>query len=202
MLLLLWLGLAFMASLSSAWATPSQTPLDDAHILRGAFTQQIQIGLNQNPVISTGHFVAAPTHGLLWMMENPLPTTTVITPDAAVQNFGGMVIKLRAKNLAWLYTLVNAALAGHWSVLQNDFDITSGGDAQHWQKILTAKHDGNENKSRLPYLTVSVSGKNFVEDIVMTKSDGSNDAFHFTDENLSTGPLSLSESQQFERIHK
>jgi hypothetical protein len=175
-------------------APPAQVHLDATKVLRGQFLQQFQMKGAEQPMQSTGHFVVTPAYGLIWNIEQPFPTATIITPNGATQNIGGLILKLPTKNLRHLYDMVGGALAGDWSNLEQDFIITPGGDAHHWQMVLTPRQTG---KAALSYARITVTGGKFVENIVMTKADGTNDQLSFGGEVLGGMPLSGQEVAYF-----
>ena len=184
----------------AAWAveTPaSQIRIDATKVLRGRFVEEHSIQGSRNPMRSSGHFIVAPAHGLIWGIEKPFPTSTIITPNGAAQDIGGIAVKLPAKNIAHLYDIVGGALAGDWRGLEQDFVLTRSGEGQHWQMLLTPRPS---NASRLPYATIAVDGSRFVENIVMTKVDGSYDSLSFSDELLSPAPLTAAENAVFNKI--
>ena len=169
----------------AAESPAGQVAIDTASVLRGRFVEDHQ-SVGKPPIQSFGHFAVAPAYGLIWGIEKPFPTSTVVTANGAIQDMGGFAVKLPIKNLEHLYAVVGGALRGEWHRLETDFIITRSGDAQHWQMLMTPRPD---NPSKLPYATITVIGSRFVEDIVLTKKDGSNDAIRFTDEILSPTPL-------------
>jgi hypothetical protein len=185
---------SFPFTVSAVEAPSGQTIIGADKVLRGRFVEEHRTNSSQNPLRSTGHFVVAPAHGLLWSIEKPFPTLTIITPRGLVQDIGGLAVKLPAKNLRHLYDMVGGALAGDWSGLEADFTITRAGSADHWQMLLTPRQNGKQN---LPYATITIGGGPFVENIVMTKTDGRYDAFSFGDAVLSDAQLSTQESAAF-----
>jgi hypothetical protein len=192
LLTILFLAIPFAAG--AVEAPSGQTIIDGNKVLRGRFVEAHQMNPSQPPMQTMGHFIAAPAYGLIWGIEKPFPTSTIITQHGLVQDIGGMVMKLPTKNLRHLYDMVGGALAGDWRGLETDFDITPSGNAGHWQMLLTPRHDG---KAKLPYAAITVSGSRFVENIVLTKADGSNDIFSFSDEVLSAAPPAAHEIAAF-----
>jgi len=168
-------------------APSGQISIGSNQILRGHFVQGGQIQ-------SSGHFVAAPAYGLIWTVEKPFPTSTIITSKGAVQDIGGMPIKLPIKNLRHLYEMIGGALTGDWNGLEADYIITAVNNADHWQMLLTPRHN---SKSTLTYTSIAVSGERFVESITMVKADGSADILNFTNEALASSPLTAGESVAF-----
>jgi hypothetical protein len=190
--------LAFMSVTARAFEAPAgQTVIDADKVLRGHFVEIHQTNGTQPPLQTSGHFVVAPAQGLLWYVEKPFPTLTIITPRGMAQDIGGLALKLPAKNLRHLYDMVGGALAGDWSGLESDFTITSSGTAGHWEMLLMPRQD---SQNKLPYAAITISGGNFVENIAITKTDGQQDAFSFTGAALSPAPLTDKESAAFHKI--
>ena len=186
-------------SSGATWAVEesSNSPsLNTQNVLRGQFVEEHLAAGGTAPLQSSGHFVAAPSLGLIWSLEKPFPTSTIITPHGAVQDVGGFAMPLSIKNLAHLYAIVRGALEGRWDVLNADFAITRTGD-RHWQRILTPRHNGT---SALATTTIAVSGGRFIENIVMTKADGNCDSFHFSNESLSPAPPTAQEIAAFRKV--
>lgn len=183
----------------SAWAidAPSgQVPLDGNKVLRGNFVEEHQVNATKDPIHTSGHFLVAPANGLIWNIEQPFPTATVITPKGMVQEIGGIALKLPSKNLRHLFNTVEAALAGDWSGLEKDFVITRKDNAKNWQMILTPRHN---EQATLPYTSITISGSRFVENITTTRPDGSFDTLSFTDETMSSAPLEGKEVVAFNK---
>jgi len=200
MRLLLWMFLFLITSAPLALAVdaPSaQIHINTDQILRGQFTEEHQINGGNGPMVSSGHFVVAPTHGLIWGIEQPFPTSTIITPQGAMQNFGGISMKLPTKNLRHLYDIVGGALMGDWTGLEKDFVIIREGDHQKWSMILTPRHLDNP---KLAYTKIIVTGHRFVENIILTKRDGNTDTLGFTEVALSSPPLQAREMAAFEKV--
>jgi len=175
---------------------PAQIAIDSGKILRGTFVEEKTIAGADGTLRSSGVFTLAPANGLIWNMQQPIPTTTIITAGGAVQDFGGLTVKLHAKNIRHLYDMVGGALVGDWSGLEQDFIVTRGGTASHWQMTLTPRDGGT---AKTPYSVITVSGASFVEKIVMIKNDGSSDIFTFANEALSPIPLAPQEAALFSK---
>ena len=196
----LYLLLAFTVfpfAASAIEAPPGQTRIDANSVLRGSFVQELQMNATKGPLRSSGHFVVAPARGLIWSIEKPFPTSTIITPNGAAQDFGGFAMNLPIKNLRSLYDMVGGALAGDWNGLEKDFIIKRSGNADHWKMLLTPRQP---EKPKLPYAKIAISGSPFVENIVMTKTNGINDTLDFMDEVLSPAELTPTESAVFDKV--
>lgn len=193
--LLLICMLAIVPRTTWAMEAPSaQIRLEAHQVLRGHFVEEHKTSDANQPIISSGHFLVAPPLGLVWSVEQPFPTSTIITEQGVMQDIGGFRMKLPAKNIHHLFEIVGRALAGDWSGLDQDFILTRAGDAQHWQVTLTPRLMDNSKKA---YVTITVKGTQFVENIILTKTDGNYDAFNFTDEVFSRDPLNIKETNAF-----
>ncbi len=191
--------LACPLTASAAQAPSGQAALAPGQVLRGSFVQESRMKGFNNPLQSSGHFVVAPGHGLIWNIEKPFATSTIVTPRGSIQDLGGLSVKLPIKNLRHLYDMIGGALAGDWSGLEGEYAITQSGNQAQWQMLLTPRH---RTKSTLPYASITVSGGRFVENIAMMKPDGSSDRVSFADEALSTAPLAANESAAFVKAGK
>jgi hypothetical protein len=177
-------------------APPGQTQIGPSQVLRGTFVEERQAKNAEGPLEISGHFVVAPAYGLLWNIEKPFPTASIITPAGLVQDLGGVAIKLPAKNLQHLYKMVGDAISGNWDSLDADFTITRGGSAGHWQMLLVPRPN---NSSNLTYSAITVSGGAFVENIVMTKADATYETLSFANEALSPAPPTPTEMMSFKK---
>jgi hypothetical protein len=191
--------LLFPAAAAAIEAPPGQTAIGAGQVLRGRFTQESQGKDAAGPFQASGHFILAPDRGLIWGIEKPMQTSTIITPAGSVQDIGGMPVKLPIKNLKHLYDIIGGALEGDWSGLETDFIITRSGSAIHWQMLLTPRP---ERKSPLPYISITVTGSHFVETIAMVKAKGGSDMLNFTDEVPGHMPLAAGETALFDEIGK
>ncbi|MDD4617358.1 MAG: hypothetical protein PHW76_09710 [Alphaproteobacteria bacterium] len=186
-------ALAALAFSLPAFAS-EQIPIDSGKVLRGAFEEQKQVkGLN-DPLHFTGKFIVAPDKGLIWKVEKPLATSTVITKTAAVQNLGGIAMPLKIRRLAQIYEIVGQALTGDWHSLQPDFSISRSNQGDHWIIVLKPRPGST---AKLPYATITVKGSSYVENITLAKADGVEDAFAFTNAELSQEPLTAQENALF-----
>jgi len=197
-LFLLFLLLLLPMTARAIDAPAAQVVMDAGKVLRGRFVEEHQMNPTANPLRTSGHFVVAPAEGLIWGIEKPFATSTTITPNGAAQNLGGLVMSVPMKNFRHLYDMVGGALAGDWQGLADDFVITEKNNGDHWSRILTPRPNGSS--TRLPYASISVGGSHFVENIVLTKADGSYDRFVFTDAVLSSLPLAAAEIAAFKTV--
>ena len=176
-------------------ATFGPQPFKQDEIVRGRFSEEKELAGMTAPFLASGHFTAAPQRGLIWDMEQPLPTASIITPTAAAQDIGGMAVKLPVKNLEHLYAMIYAALGGDWSALEQDYVLTRQA-GKPWHVKLAPRSD----RKNLGYAAIQVSGNRFVEQIDLVKQDGRHDRFRFSDMTSSPSPLNTRETHLFAEV--
>jgi len=181
-------------SVQATEAPPGQVHLTQSEILRGQFAEEQLKNGASIPLQTSGHFTIAPANGLLWGIEQPFPTTTIVTANGIAQDLGGMTVKLPAKNMGQLYHMIGGALGGDWQEVENNFTITRSGTEDHWQMLLVPRAEAPRN---LASATVTVTGSHFVETIALHRTDGSYDNFTFTNEALSPAPATPKELKLF-----
>ncbi len=186
----------------AANANAGQVVMGNSDILRGRFIEERNLKGFNGPMNSEGHFVVAPEHGVIWGVEKPFPTTTVITPSGLVQSVGGInVMRLPAQKIPFmlhLYDMLGGVLAGNWKALETDFTVARSGDDQNWQVLLLPRRTDNP---AMPFSSITVSGHQFVENVVLLKPDGDSDTLTFLNEALSSKPPSAAEKLAFNSVH-
>ena len=164
-------------------------------VLRGKFTEERRLKDFKAPLRSTGHFVVAPGHGLIWSVETPFAITTVITPGGLVQEVGGnQTMNLTAKRIPFLlhlYEMLSGTLAGDWTALSREFSISKSGDEIRWQVQLSPL---KKDDTAMPFTAITATGGHFVEQIELNKVDGDVDHLTFSNQKLSTSPLTALEA--------
>ncbi len=194
LLIVVLLGFSFAAQAVEPPA--GQTPVGTQDVLRGQFFEEHLMKGFDSPTRATGSFTLAPARGLIWNIQQPFQTTTIVTQNGMVQNMGGISVRMPIKNLRHLYDMISGALAGSWDGLASDFVITPKGNASHWQMLLTPRPGAVHKTS---YATITVSGGKFVENIAAVKGDGTYDSFSFSQVMLSSGPLPNAEIASFNK---
>jgi hypothetical protein len=168
-------------------------------VLRGRFVQERQLSGFSKPLRTEGHFVLAPSRGLIWQAEKPFAVTTVITPAGLAQAVNGnQTLRLETSKLpflARLYDMLGGALAGDWSKLETDFTVTRSGDERSWRVMMLPRRPDNV---AMPFRSIDVTGGRFVDAIVLTKPDGDIDTLTFLDQDVSNAPLSPAEAATFD----
>lgn len=167
-------------------------PLTAGEILRGRFVQERSLEGFQAPLKSEGSFIVAAGRGLIWRVETPFPTTTVITPAGLVQETrGNETLRLSAARIpfmAQLYDMMSGTMGGNMDRLKQQFAVASSGSEQNWQVKLTPLSSGNSGT--LPIKEIDIQGARFVDQVDIRKPNGDHDNLHFHDQTIGTEPLS------------
>ncbi len=171
------------------------------NVLRGHFTEERQMKGFNGPLRSQGHFVVAPGYGLIWAIEKPFPTTTIITTNGLVQDVGGSkVMQMPVKKMPFLlhlYDMLGGALEGHWQALEKDFIIATTNDGDGWQVTLQPRQADNP---AMPFQTIIVKGNRFVESVLLEKADGDLDALTFNNTTFSVASPTSAETTAFNSV--
>jgi hypothetical protein len=164
-------------------------------ILRGHFVQDRQLAGFPKQLRSEGSFVLVPGRGLIWRSEAPFKNITVISRRGIVQTVGGKetmrLSAARIPGLGQLYDIMEAAVSGDTTTLEQAFTIQRTIDAHQWQLLLTPK-SADVSVSQLKSL--SVKGGRLVDTIDVDKGGG--DVDHLTFLNSAIEPLTLSEEER------
>ena len=111
--------------------------------LHATFTEEKRVTGLTRPLKSTGRLSYERTKGLLWEVEKPLPSQTVMTPTRVVQRVKGRVtMKLDVAaqpSMQVISRLFVAAVTGEWSTLEADFTMAAEQSPSGWKLTLTPK---------------------------------------------------------------
>lgn len=144
---------------SGASAAAAQAPISDssqqsnpdsialpqvkAEVVRGDFTQSKYLAELDQPLVSSGHFVVARGHGLIWQVEKPVKTTLVIGQTQLVQsNNGQETLRIDANQqpgLNVVAALLLAVFQADVARLRDFFDVDSHSEKDHWTLQLKPK---------------------------------------------------------------
>lgn len=202
--LLSCLSLTILPDLDARAADPQiGEPLKPGEILRGHFTQERSLQGFQAPLKSEGTFVVAQGKGLIWTVEKPYPTTTVITPDGLVQEArGNETLRLPASRVPFLtrlYDMLSGTMTGDWNAMKTQFSVETSGTSDDWTLQLRPKSGGDTN---MPIAEMRIQGGRYVDDVDMHRPSGDRDHLQFHDQTVGSGPLSEAETKLFEGVAK
>lgn len=140
-LLALWLLLLGTAAHAADLLDQVAARVKPVPVLRGEFTQERTLVGFSKPLRSSGHFVAARGHGVLWSTEQPFPGLLIISADAIRERVDGeQSFELDAERepaLREVNRILLALLQGDVGALREQFVIAGTVDASAWELQLT-----------------------------------------------------------------
>ncbi|QZA82535.1 outer membrane lipoprotein carrier protein LolA [Deefgea piscis] len=166
--------------------------------LRGEFRQEKRIAKLSKPLLASGQFVYLKQQSLLWQIEKPYASDSIITADTLIQSVNGKtIVRVDAKSQP-AYSAVSrifmALVAGDWAALEADFVITGYVDGQRWQLTLKPKAGLFASFAN----TLTLTGASALQQIDIAEKNG--DSTHYTLSQVrAAGALSAAEQNQFLR---
>lgn len=196
----IFLALMFLLSLqneSNAQSLSGPQELKPGEILRGRFTQHRELQGLKAPLRSEGRFILVQGKGLLWHSEKPFEVITIISATGLTQVVGGAeIMRLSASRvpiLAHLSEVLSAALSGNLTALQRDFMLSTESSGETWKFVLMPH--SSSNSALNPIRSMHLSGRQFLEEVVVEKAQGDRDRLNFLDQTKTTVPLSDEEER-------
>jgi hypothetical protein len=170
----------------------------DGQTLTGRFTQDHAIKGVTIPLHSEGRFLVAPGYGVIWWIEKPMAMTLVLTPNGATQWVGNLpLMKFSAQKnplLGQAPLYLADALGGRLDHLAPAFQIEEQGSPAAWTLTLTP------HMAKKPFERLTVHGGASVHQALALRADGLTDAFSFSDQRVSDGPITLEQARLFDSV--
>ena len=187
---------AFMAFSPLAHAFDLQQlseQLAKPHVIHGDFIQEKHLRALPKPLTSTGTFVLAKDHGLLWQLKTPLQQDYRITAQGIARRNGNEWQMLPGKSAgAEQNRLFLAVLQGDSSGLQRDFDLQLQGEAKNWQLTLTPR----SLLLKQIFTRINIDGGELVQRIELQETQGDSTLLKMQN-SVSNLPLSDAEQHDF-----
>lgn len=172
-------------------------PLKAGDVLRGHFTQERSLQGFQAPLKSEGSFIVAAGKGLIWKVEKPFATTTIITPSGLVQTSQGTeTMRLPAAQIpfiAHLYDMLSGTMTGDLSGLKEQFQVETSGSPEKWSLHLTPKEAAAGDAQNMPIQRMDLTGDRYVESVDIHRQSGDRDLLAFSGQRIDRQPLSPEE---------
>ena len=189
-------GFVLMFLCSSAQAFDLQqlsTQLARPQVIHGDFIQEKHLRALPKPLISTGTFVLAKDHGLLWQLKTPLQQDYRITAQGIARRNASEWQMLPGKSAgAEQNRLFLAVLQGDSSDLQRDFELQLQGEASHWQLTLTPR----SVLLKQIFTRINIDGGELVQRIELQETQGDSTLLKLQN-SVSNQPLSDAEQHDF-----
>jgi len=168
---------------------PSLAP---GQTLHGRFEQTRNLKGIASTLKSDGTFVLAPGRGLIWRIEDPIETTTVITPAGIRQIVNGSEVQrieaVKVPFIAHFYDLLNGALMGDWTAMRHDFSVDTTGNRGAWRTLLTPLRPTDPIGGMLA--SIAISGGKMVDSVEIRRTNGDSERIAFLDQAVSSVALS------------
>lgn len=168
---------------------PSLAP---GQTLRGRFEQARNLKGITSTLKSDGTFVLAPGRGLIWRVEDPIETTTVITPVGIRQIINGSEVQrieaAKVPFIAHFYDMLNGALMGDWTAMRHDFSVETTGNRGAWHTLLTPLRPNDPIAGMLA--SIVISGGKMVDGVEIRRTNGDSERIAFLDQAVSSVELS------------
>ncbi|MGA2411582.1 MAG: LolA-related protein, partial [Candidatus Binataceae bacterium] len=126
----------------------------------------------------------------IWRSEQPVSSVTVITAAGMRRLVDGKEVQRLASSripaFAHLYEVIDRAMMGDWSALQQDFAVESTGDRHAWRVVLTPLRAGGPLAARLA--SVVLTGGARIDTVDINRANGDFEHVAFLNQVVSNTP--------------
>lgn len=182
---------------SICFAQPISLSLISGQSLHGRFEQTRNLKGISATLKSSGSFVLVPYKGLVWRVEQPIQTITVITREEVRQIINGNYVQsieaARVPLIRHFYDMLGGALMGDWSALRHDFAVKATGDHEAWHTVLTPLHSDDLITGAIS--SIVITGGAMVDRVDISRANGDSEHLTFLEQNISSMPLSADDTQ-------
>ena len=162
-------------------------------VIHGDFIQEKHLRALPKPLTSTGTFVLAKDHGLLWQLKTPLQQDYRINAQGIARRDGTRWQMLPGKSAgAEQNRLFLAVLQGDSSGLQRDFDLQLQGTPDHWTLTLTPR----SLLLKQVFKQINIEGGELVQRIELQEAQGDSTQL-LMQNSVSNQPLNEAEQHDF-----
>ncbi|WP_254924996.1 outer membrane lipoprotein carrier protein LolA [Pseudomonas fragi] len=162
-------------------------------VIHGDFIQEKHLRALPKPLTSTGTFVLAKDHGLLWQLKTPLQQDYRINAQGIARRNGASWQMLPGKSAgAEQNRLFLAVLQGDSSGLQRDFDLQLQGTPDHWTLTLTPR----SLLLKQVFNQINIEGGELVQRIELQEAQGDSTQL-LMQNSVSNEPLNEAEQHDF-----
>jgi Outer membrane lipoprotein carrier protein LolA-like len=160
--------------------------------LHGRFVQARNLKGISSTLKSNGTFVLAPGIGLIWRIEDPIQTITIITPAGIRQIINGNEVQTieaaKVPFVAHFYDMLDGALMGDWTAMRHDFAVQTNGDRAAWRTLLTPVRPDDPIAGMLA--SIVITGGKMVDGVEINRKNGDSERIEFLDQAVSGVALS------------
>lgn len=193
------IAIALLSSVSFAQLAMGPT-LAPGQTLHGRFVQARNLKGISSTLKSEGTFVLAPGKGLIWRIEDPIQTVTIITPDGIRQIINGSEVQridaAKVPFISHFYDMLDGALMGDWTAMRHDFAVQTKGDRAAWRTLLTPVRPNDPIAGMLA--SIVISGGKMVDGVEISRANGDSERIAFLDQTVSGVALSGDDARLLE----
>lgn len=177
-----------------------QQRIAQTQMLRGTFQQEKQVQGFKNPLRSTGKFLIARSHGVVWTTQKPFPSELAITRDRILNRAadGSQQVEADARQqpgLRQVNALMFALMSGDVKALSNYFDpqptLLAGNS---WRLVLRPK----ANAMRKLFTQITLEGDRYVRQVNIEEHSGDRTTLQFSELSETPAQLSAEEMRRFD----
>lgn len=192
---------AIVALSSVCFAQVAMGPtLAPGQTLHGRFVQARNLKGISSTLKSEGTFILAPGKGLIWRIEDPIQTITIITPDGIRQIINGSDVQridaAKVPFIAHFYYMLDGALMGDWTAMRHDFAVQTKGDRAAWRTLLTPVRPNDPIAGMLA--SIVITGGKMVDGVEISRANGDFERIRFLDQTVSGVALSGDDARLLE----
>ena len=167
---LLAIALLTLANVAQAFDLNNlRAKLSQPVAVRGPFIQEKHLRALPQPLTSTGHFVLAKDHGLLWLLQKPLQQDYRINAKGiARRDADGWQALPNSSASSEQNRLFFAVLQGDSSALERDFELHLQGTADAWTLQLTPR----SMLLKQIFNHIDIAGGAYVQRIELSETQG------------------------------
>jgi hypothetical protein len=192
-------AIALLSSVSFAQLAMGPT-LAPGQTLHGRFVQTRNLKGISSTLKSEGTFVLAPGKGLIWRIEDPIQTVTIITPDGIRQIINGNEVQridaAKVPFISHFYDMLDGALMGDWTAMRHDFAVQTKGDRAAWRTFLTPVRPNDPIAGMLA--SILITGGKMVDGVEISRANGDSERIAFLDQTVSGVALSADDARLLE----
>lgn len=178
--LLMWSALFSVQASGISFETLAQKTRNP-DMLQGLFHQEKYLAAFELTLDSSGQFVYQKGRSIHWQTLEPVENELILTPDSIVNRQGGEeLMRLDAAQgdaISVFSQIFFAVMTAQWEQLERYFSLEGQADGDDWQVKLTP----TDNRFSQLIRSVELSGKGFMEQVVLHEQSGNRTQIRFTD---------------------
>lgn len=174
-----------------------QQQLASQSLVRGDFSQQRHIAMFEQPLASSGQFLLAKEHGLLWHQTSPFPVSLVLTEDKLRQTFANQPAQIVTKQqnpMAFYFShIFLSVFHGDTEQLKQQFELDFSLQGEQWQLTLVPLSAPLNSV----FKQIMLSGQQDINRLVLEELRGDKTEIIFSNQRHQPETLTNEEQQQF-----